>query len=339
MQLVKESGRRSFPLIEALKELALERRCWVCSIPQPGVLFIIGAASSRAWCRARQAQKVIAYMVPVEVPVVELVCVTEDGEQVTLAPRHICLLFRRLRSFSNDITRPYVRALEARGVPHVLVGGRSLHDREEIIALRNALTAIEWPDDELSVFATLRGPLFGLSDEALLAFRQYPGGDGKLQIRRFNPMHAVDRARLVPVAHDVADALALLGRLHTGRNRRPIAQTIGMLLDAVRAHAGIALWPNGEQALANCQRLIEMARAFERGAFSFRAFGEKLEADAESDQVGDAPLVEEGTEGVRVMTVHKAKGLEFPVVILADITANLASASPEIGRASWRGRV
>src|SRR3712207_7776469 len=54
---------------------------------------------------------------------------------------------------------------------HVLVGGRSFHDREEIIALRNALTAIEWPDDELKVFATLRGPFFALSDEALLAFR------------------------------------------------------------------------------------------------------------------------------------------------------------------------
>jgi hypothetical protein len=40
------------------------------------------------------------------------------------------------------------------------VGGRSFHDREEIVALRNALTAIEWPDDELRVYATLRGPLF-----------------------------------------------------------------------------------------------------------------------------------------------------------------------------------
>jgi ATP-dependent exoDNAse (exonuclease V) beta subunit len=56
----------------------------------------------------------------------------------------------------------------------VLVGGRSFHDREEVIALRNALTAIEWPDDELKVFATLRGPFFALSDEALLAFRQRP---------------------------------------------------------------------------------------------------------------------------------------------------------------------
>ena len=54
----------------------------------------------------------------------------------------------------------------------MLVGGRSPRDREEIIALRNALVAIEWPGSELRVFATLGGPLFALGDEALLAFRQ-----------------------------------------------------------------------------------------------------------------------------------------------------------------------
>ena len=119
---------------------------------------------------------------------------------------------------------------------------------------------------------------------------------------------------------EVADALELLRRLHVGRNHRPIAQTITMLLEAVRAHAGIALWPTGEQALANCQRLIDMARHFEGSASSFRAFVEKIEADAERGEADEAPIVEEGTEGVRVMTVYKAKGLEFPVVILADPT-------------------
>ena len=53
-------------------------------------------------------------------------------------------------SFGDDVTRAYVRALEARRIPHVLVGGRSFHEREEVEALRNALAAIEWPDDELS---------------------------------------------------------------------------------------------------------------------------------------------------------------------------------------------
>ena len=101
-----------------------------------------------------------------------------------------------------------------------------------------------------------------------------------------------------------------------------------MLLDAVRAHAGIALWPTGEQALANSLRLVDLARCFERVASSFRAFVEQIEADAETGEADEAPIVEEGTEGVRVMTVHKAKGLEFPVVILADPTCPAARDTP-----------
>jgi ATP-dependent exoDNAse (exonuclease V) beta subunit len=102
-----------------------------------------------------------------------------------------------------------------------------------------------------------------------------------------------------------------------------------MLLDAVRAHAGIAMWPTGEQALANCLRIVDLARRFEqRGASSFRAFVERMEADAEDGQAEDAPIVEQGTEGVRMMTVHRAKGLEFPVVILADPTCPAARDFP-----------
>jgi len=120
----------------------------------------------------------------------------------------------------------------------------------------------------------------------------------------------------------------LLRLLHARRNHCPIAETITTLLETVRAHAGIALWPSGEQALANCQRLIDMARHFERGASSFRVFVEKLDADAERGEADEAPIVEEGTEGVRVMTVHKAKGLEFPVVVLADPTCNATRDTP-----------
>ena len=118
--------------------------------------------------------------------------VEEDGHSVPIRPRHIAILFRRFRNFGADITRAYVRALEARRIPHVLVGGRSFHDREEVIALRNALTAIEWPDDELKVFATLRGPFFAIGDEALLAFRQHVDRRGRAQ----DPPPQSDAARL-----------------------------------------------------------------------------------------------------------------------------------------------
>ena len=243
----------------------------------------------------------------------------EEGRKfVPVRPRHVCILFRRFRNFGADVTRPYVRELDARRIPHLLVGGRSFHDREEIIGLRNALTAIEWPDDEPKVFATLRGPFFAIGDETLLLFRQHLDSDGEPRLRRLHPMFTVNPEHVDPAARDVIDALGQLRRLHVGRNHRPIAQTISMLLDAVRAHAGIGLWPNGEQALANCMRLVDIARRFEAQASSFRAFVEQLEADAERGGTDEAPIVEEGTEGVRMMTVHKAKGLEFPVVILAE---------------------
>lgn len=265
--------------------------------------------------------------------------VEERGTKLPVRPRHIAILSRRFRNFGQDVMRPYVRALEVRGLPHVLVGGRSFHDREEVIALRNALVAIEWPDDELRVFATLRGPFFALGDEALLAYRQFNGADGSLQNRRLNPLRPAKIDELAPVARDVVGALSVLAKLHSGRNRRPIAQTITMLLEALRVQAGAALWPNGEQALANCQRLVDMARHFERRASSFRAFVEKLESDAERGDADEAPIVEEGTEGVRIMTVHKAKGLEFPVVILVDPTCSATHDKPsrhvDPGRRLW----
>jgi ATP-dependent helicase/nuclease subunit A len=237
----------------------------------------------------------------------------QPGVRVPLRPRHVCLLFRRLRHFSTDVTKPYVQALEAHQVPHLLVGGSSFHSREEVEAIRNALTAIEWPDDQLAVFATLRGPLFAFTDAQLLAYRS-----------RCSTLHPFKQAPddLPESLSEVVEALAILRELHRQRNRRPIADTIGKLLAVTRAHAGFANWPTGEQALANIMRLTDMARrAEQKGLISFRAFVDWLDEQAETGEVGDAPIMEEGVDGVRMMTVHKAKGLEFPVVILVDITA------------------
>ncbi len=232
--------------------------------------------------------------------------VTERGSAVAtpIRPVHVCLLFKRLQSFGNDVTRPYVRALEARRIPHVLVGGRSFHEREEVIALRNALAAIEWPDDVYSVYATLHGPFFAIADDALLAFRHSQ--------RHLHPLRKRDESTLTDLTRPVPQALEVLARLHAGRNRRTVADTIAQLLENTRAHAGVAIWPSGEQALGNILRVLDMARRFEQGSItSFRAFVSRLEEDAERGGVNEAPVVEEGTDGVRIMTVHKAKGLEF----------------------------
>jgi len=235
--------------------------------------------------------------------------------RVPIRPHHVCILFRRMNSYGRDVTRPYIRALESRHVPHVLVRGGSFHMREEVETIRNALAAIERPDDELAMFATLHGALFAIADGTLLRFCE--------TYRSLNPFRRLPE-ELPAILKEVADALAIIGGLHRGRNRRPIAETIARLLAATRAHAGFAIWPTGDQALANVMRLMDMARRYElnRGATSMRAFVEDLEERAEREEVGEVPVVEEGAEDVRIMTVHRAKGLEFPVVILADITCN-----------------
>jgi ATP-dependent exoDNAse (exonuclease V) beta subunit len=242
--------------------------------------------------------------------------------RVPVQPRHVCILFRRFLHFGDDVTRAYVNALEARGVPHLLVGGKSFHGREEVETMRAALAAVEWPDDELSVFATLKGALFAIGDEELIEYRFV---DPK---RRLHPFHVPDR--VPPHLAPIADALSLLRRLHSGRNHRPVADTITQLLDATRAHVAFVLRAAGEQALANVLHVAELARQYEaNGGLSFRGFVEELRVQADSGQAAEAPILEEGSEGVRLMTVHKAKGLEFPVVVLADMSAKLRSDRPD----------
>jgi len=239
----------------------------------------------------------------------------------------VCFLFSRMRNrWQGDLTVPYVRALGRRGIAHVLQGGSSFHEREEIIALRQALTAIEWPDDGLAVYATLRGPLLSISDDVLLRHRQAVGS-----------LHPFAEGEGEPVVHD---AMTLLRGLHETRNQRPVADTLAALLEATRAHAGFAFWSAPRQTLANVSRLLDQARSFdERGATSFRAFVRWLDDQAERAATGDAPFLEDSAEGVRLMTVHKAKGLEFPVVVLCDPTARATFGNPsrhvDAGKRLW----
>jgi len=245
------------------------------------------------------------------------------GEQpVPVQAKHVCLLFRRFLSFGDDITQPYVQALEARGVRHVLVGGKTFHDREEVETIRAALAAIEWPDDELSVFATLRGALFAIGDEELLEWKLGSREDG------FGMLHPFRiPATIPPHLSPIGLALQRLQQLHRRRNYVPVAETIQELLNATRAHVGFVLRAGGEQALANVLHVAELARQYEAsGGISFRGFVDELRIAAETSQASEAPILEEGSDGVRIMTVHKAKGLEFPVVILADPTCKLSPA-------------
>jgi len=203
------------------------------------------------------------------------------------------------------------------------VGSKSFYHREEVETVRVALAAIEWPDDELSVFGTLRGSLFAIPDDLLLRFR--------FEVGRLHPFRREAGETACPTAFaPIAEALSILAALNRQRNQRPVADTINALLEATRAHAGFTLRRAGSQALANVYRICDLARTFElTGGISFRGFVEELAAQAEKAESTEAPVLEEASDGVRLMTVHGAKGLEFPVVILADMTANLAAREAE----------
>ena len=246
---------------------------------------------------------------------------------VPVAARHVCILFRRFESFGNDMTRPYVEALDARDLPHLLVGGRGFHDREEVTTMRAVLAAVEYPDDELSVFATLRGSLFAVDDAALLEYRQRYGRLHPFRIPAELAAGEGGDAGLRERLGPIADALEVLRDLHRRRNVVPVAETVGRLLEATRAYVGFVMRPGGEQVLANVFLVAELARRYEAGGgLSFRGFVEQLEDDVLAGQAGEASILEEvgeGSDGVRIMSVHRAKGLEFPVVVLADPTCRL----------------
>ena len=223
-----------------------------------------------------------------------------------------------------DVTRPYVQALEARGLPHLLVGGKSFHEREEVETLRTALAAIEWPDDELSVFGTLRGALFAFGDDVLLDYRgarpPLPARSGRWRgAGRRARAAAVDAAtsatpsdaaaRPAPAPQPAARSPRRSPRCSRRRGRTPSSRS---------GRRASRRWPTSSTSAS------WRARTEAGGGLSFRGFVERLREEAEETRAAEAPILEEGSDGVRLMTVHKAKGLEFPVVVLVDIGAELS---------------
>ena len=302
------------PLLTHRDELAEQPAVIALPVPKP---------YGFRWGRAEVTQKALGQSQPPAIAefikwMLSPACtwtVEDAGERRRIVASDICLLFRRFVHYRDDITRGYVESLEARGIPHLLVGGKTFHEREEVDAIRTALTAIEWPEDELSVYATLHGPLFAIGEEEAIEYHSIA--------KIFHPYRVPPNLpeRLQPIA----SALGALKELHAARNHRPVADTIGRLIAITRAHAGFVLWRGGEQVLANVLQISDLARRYEmEGGLSFRGFVDLLRDTSKRAEAPEAPILEPGTEGVRLMTVHKAKGLEFPIVILADIGCKLS---------------
>ena len=204
--------------------------------------------------------------------------VTERGgdARVPVAPRHICLMFRRFQSYGRDLTRAYVRALEARGIPHVLMGGRSFHEREEILAARNALGAIEWPGDEMSVYATLKGPFFAFHDEDIIAFKQAHG--------RLHPLGWLDPERIAGLAAKPSDEGSEVVAATSSKASSPSAESEATSANSKLSARGDVSSPSVERQATSADTKLSP-----RGdASSLSAESETTSANSDISPRGDA---------------------------------------------------
>lgn len=216
----------------------------------------------------------------------------------------------------------YEAVFKARGLPFITLSGRGYYNRQEVWDLQNALTAIYNPADDLALAAALRSPLFTLSDEALFALRT--GESARLWDAMASP--PVER---LPDAErgQLAFALATLRDLRGMAGRVTIAELLRELLARTGYIATLSALPDGVQRRANVEKLVEKAERSGRVTLSdfLRYLAQMSDKEARE---GEAPTLNEGT--VNIMTVHASKGLEFPVVVLADASYTGRGASSDV---------
>ena len=214
----------------------------------------------------------------------------------------VALLFRAMTSVAA-----YEDALRAAGIPFRTVGGRHYYDRSEVGWTIAALAAIEDPHDPVAFVGALRSPLFGVTDEALL--RLHTVGGELCYLRPLPP----------DAGPALAEAWALLGALHRERNAVAPAAVVERLLARTEILAAYALEPQGEARVANLLKVLDTARVLEAtGALTFRGFVRWLR-DRGAARYEEEESAVDADDAVRLMTIHKAKGLEFPVVVVPDL--------------------
>ena len=201
----------------------------------------------------------------------------------------------------------YEDALRAAGIPFRTVGGRHYYDRSEVGWTIAALAAIEDPHDPVALVGALRSPFFGVTDEMLLGLHTAGGEFCYL--------------RPLPAAADpaLARAWTLLGALHRERNAVAPAAVVERLLAGTEVLAAYALEPQGEARVANLLKVLDTARALEAtGALTFRGLVRWVR-DRGAARYEEEESAVDADDAVRLMTIHKAKGLEFPVVVVPDL--------------------
>jgi ATP-dependent helicase/nuclease subunit A len=227
------------------------------------------------------------------------------GEARPSTAGDVMVLCRRLSQ-----VRHLEDALEDRGVRFTVEGGKSFFDRMEVHETLAVLRAVDDPSDRVSLVAALRSSFFGVSDRDIAAYAL----DGGMLW-----MGEADESKAGGL--EIAPALALIAELSRLRTRISVPALLERLYEETRVLAALTGTRRGEAAVANLEKIAALARkAYDLRVLTLRGFTRLLEERIESArEEPDLPSTRPGDrDTVRILSIHKAKGLEAPVVALFD---------------------
>jgi ATP-dependent exoDNAse (exonuclease V) beta subunit len=230
-----------------------------------------------------------------------------------VAPRDIVVLLRASAEMGL-----YERALELAGLPTLAAGGSGWWGRQQIRDLCHLLAALANPRDEQALLGVLASPMAGLSSDAL-ALVALGAREGAMTL--WEVVHD-DALTLAP--EDARRLDAFRAWFAGERERAPRLGLDEVLQRAVRRtryDLHMLALPRGARRLANVHKLLRMAAAYEaRHGRDVRGFIDMATAELEAEaREPDAPVDLGGLDAVRLMTIHAAKGLEFGVVVVAEL--------------------
>lgn len=220
-------------------------------------------------------------------------------------PGQIALLFRKLTQ--ADI---YVDALRRYGLPYVIEGEKHFYRRQEVIDLMNVLRVLDHPHDSVALTGVLRSPLGGLTDLAIYELRQSMG----FEYLGFDSLETWDHAE----SPSIRRLYGHLAWLHRRVASLPLPDALDLIFERLPVLEIAAASLHGEQAVANLLKVKQTAATVaDRPHLTLSGFVDLMVARLEEQpDEAESPLSEESSNAIQVLTIHKAKGLEFPIVVL-----------------------